>query len=398
MSFVSVSGFKGINNRQDPTALGLEWQLSANNTLCDTTEYLIRRPGYKEFLTSVADVFGAQDGRMFVVTTGDVLLEVKSNGTTITRAKGFTGGRFEWAELGYAIFALSETTAWAIYPDRVVAWGIPVLDAPTVSAVSGALPVGKYQVACILQAPDGRQGGCVGVSSISVDTQGITVESPAVAGYTTHAYLSAPDGAVLYHAGVLASGSLTVTALPAKSSKLTTLHCYPPVLNGLVAAHANRLCIAVWEGQHDRTALYWSKPDAPHLFDLETDYQLVSGRPMLLTSAGSVLLLGTDRAIYAVPAGGAASMVAAYGALPDTAATLDEGKVAFWTEKGLCVFSPFQNLTDAHLVPDNRTYSTGTVLQHNGGLYYLCAQRGGVRLKEPGISYTPLTVVTEVPS
>lgn len=398
MSFVSVSGFKGINNRQDPTALGLEWQLSASNTLCDTTEYLIRRPGYEEFLTSVADAFGAQDGRMFVVTAGDVLLEVKSNGTTVTRATGFTGGLFEWAELGYAIFALSETSAWAIYPDRVVAWGIPVLDAPTVSTTSGALAAGKYQVACVLQAPDGRQGGCVGVSSINVNAQGIVVLSPEVAGYTTQVYLSVPDGAVLYHVGELTAGSLTITAALQKGAKLNTLHCYPPVLGGLVAAHTNRLCIAVWESQHDRTALYWSKPDAPHLFDLETDYQLVAGRPTLLTSAGSGLLLGTDRAVYAVPSSGAASMIAAYGALPDTAATLDDGRVAFWTERGLCKFPPFENLTDQHLVPDNRTHSTGTVLAHKGALYYLCAQRGAVRLKEPGIAYTPLTVVTQVPS
>ncbi len=132
-----IAGFKGINNRVDPTALGMEWQLGADNALCDNAKYLVQRPGYAEFATSVADAFGTRDGRLFVVSSTGVLYEVAADGASRARTTGFSGAPFQWAELGSAIFAMSETTAWCIYPDRVVPWGVPMADIPTLSATAG---------------------------------------------------------------------------------------------------------------------------------------------------------------------------------------------------------------------------------------------------------------------
>jgi hypothetical protein len=42
-----VDAFKGLNNRIDPTRIGLEWQLQADNVLCDDANYLTRRPDNK---------------------------------------------------------------------------------------------------------------------------------------------------------------------------------------------------------------------------------------------------------------------------------------------------------------------------------------------------------------
>ena len=396
MKPVSVSGFKGLNNRLDPTALGLEWQLEASNTLCDDAQRLIQRPGYTSFLPDVADIHGTDDGRLFVVDASDTLVEVASDGTTRIRAMGFAGAPFQWVELGYALFALSETTAWCIYPDRVVPWGIPTLDAPNVSIVAGALVAGTYLIACVLMALDGRRGGCIGVAEATVAAgQGLRINAPDTAGYTTIAYLSAPDGDQLYQAGALVAGTLTLNTNPTEGPRLEALHCYPPPLNGLVSAHGNQLCVAVWEPEHDRGVLYWSKPDAPHLFELETDYQLVAGRPLLLTSVGNTLLVGTDRVIQVYPVGAPRQVLADYGALPDTAQRLDSGQVLFWTDRGLCRFPPFENLTEAALVPDNRSLTTGALLQYAGSAYYVTAQRGVIRGLAPLAPYTPLAVAVK---
>lgn len=392
----SVSGFKGLNNRLDPTALGLEWQLEANNALCDDASYLVQRPGFAAFLSDVADIHGTDDGRLFIVDTSDTLAEVASDGTLRTRATGFAGAPFQWAELGYALFALSETSAWCIYPDRVVTWGIPTLDAPTVSSTAGGLEAGTYLAACILRAPDGRLGGSSGVTEITVTSgQGVVIDLPEVAGYQTLAYLSPPDGDLLYYAGVLAAGSITLSVNPIEGPRLDALHRYPPPLNGLVSAHGNRLCVAVWEPEYDRGVLYWSKPDAPHLFELETDYQLVAGRPLLLTSVGDTLLVGTDQLIQAYPTGAPRQVLAGYGASPDTAQRLDSGQVLFWTDRGLCRFPPFENLTEAALIPDNRSLTTGALLQHAGSTYYVTAQRGTSRGRAPLTPYTPLAVAVK---
>lgn len=387
------AGFKGLNNRLDPSALGYEWQLRADNALCDNARYLVRRPGHALFLDNIADVFATRDERLFAVTQSGTLYEVYSDASYRQRATGFVGGPFRWAEMGYATFALSETAAWAIYPDRVVAWGISALPAPSVGVSAGTFEAGTYQVAAVLVAPDGRIGGSVGVATLALDgAQGIAAHSPPVAGYSTRLYLSGPDGADLYQAGTFpGDGLITVSAPMAEGLRLETLHVYPPPLGGVISSHDNRMCVGVWEPELDRSALYWSKPDAPHWFDYEADHQLVAGRVTLLADVAGGLLVGSDRALYFQQSGAPAQMIAGFGALPDTLQHLKSGKVAFWTDLGPATYPPLALLSDAALIPDNRTLASGAVLDHAGSSYYVCAMRGERRVK-PTKPYRPLAV------
>jgi hypothetical protein len=118
-----VQGFKGLNNRLDPTRLGLEWQLQATNALCDDAGYLTRRPGLSAFLSGFKDVHGTRDGRLLAITEGDGLVELTEDGDVVPWHTGVTGGPFQWAELGYALFLMSDSAQWAVYPDRVIPWG-----------------------------------------------------------------------------------------------------------------------------------------------------------------------------------------------------------------------------------------------------------------------------------
>ena len=393
MDMPSVVGFKGLNNRNDPTAAGLQWQLQADNALVDNAGYLVRRPGYASFLANVADAFGTKDGRLWIVTTSGSLFEVFSDATYRLRAVGFSGAPFQWTELGYATFAMSETTAWTIYPKRVTSWGIPIVDAPTVTAIGGSFAAGDYAVACILATADGRLGGCRGTTQIALSAaQGLTVTSTPVAGYTTRVYLSQPDGAQLYWAGTLTAGSLTLTSLPTLSVPLSTQALYPPPQGSVIGAYTNRMVVGVWEPESDRSVLYYSRPDAPHWFALATDYQMVNGKITLLAGVAGGLLIGTDRALWLEAPGTPLQKLANYGVLPGTLAWLDAGQVAFWTTRGLCVYPPFTNLTDAALSPDNRSLASGAVLYHEGSAYYVTAQRGQIRPQVPHDPYVPLPV------
>lgn len=118
-----VDAFKGINNRIDPTRIGLEWQLQADNVLCDDANYLTRRPGNKPQTTGILDMYGTRNGRLLLITTGNALVERFDDGTTTTLATSVTGGPFIWCELGYALFVMSPTAQWAIYPGQVIEWG-----------------------------------------------------------------------------------------------------------------------------------------------------------------------------------------------------------------------------------------------------------------------------------
>lgn len=393
-TFPFIAGFKGLNNRLDPTAAGPQWLIQADNALCDDAGYLVRRPGYASFLANITDVFGTMDERLFAVTVTGALYEVYSDGSYRQRATGFVGGPFQWAELGYAAFAMSETAAWCIYPDRVVPWGISTLPEPSVGVSAGTFPAGIYLIAAALVAPDGRLGGSVGVASLALNgSQGIVAHSPPVSGYTTCLYLSPPDGTELYQAATLPGDGLTTISAPvAEGPRLETLHCYPPPKGGRIARHGNRMAVAVWEPQYDRTVLYWSKPDAPHWFELDKDHALFAGRPTVLASVQNDLFVGTDRALHSVDAAGNVLGLAGFGAVPDTLSYLDDGRIVLETDRGPMTYPPLALPADAALSPDNRALATGGVIDHAGSRYFVAAMRGQVRPKVQRPPFAPLAV------
>lgn len=137
-AYPKVEAFKGINNRADPIRLGLEWQLQADNCLCDDAGFLTRRPGQVALGgTGYQDVYGTRDGRLLAVDASNQLVQVDPQGHETLLHAGITGAPFQWVELGYALFLMSASARWAIYPDRVISWGSLCPAAPT-----DAYPVG----------------------------------------------------------------------------------------------------------------------------------------------------------------------------------------------------------------------------------------------------------------
>jgi len=143
-----IEGFKGLNNRIDPTRLGLAWQLAAENVLCDDAGHLTRRPGVNEFLSGFTDIYGTRNGRLLAITTSDALVEIIEAGEILPLHAGVVGGPFQWAELGYAFFLQSKVASWAVYPHRVIQWGSlcpppPAVAYPLSDPISYPPPVGE---------------------------------------------------------------------------------------------------------------------------------------------------------------------------------------------------------------------------------------------------------------
>ena len=381
--------FKGINNRLDPTRLGLAWQVRADNALCDDAETLVSRPGQTPLLEGIADIYGTQDGRLLAVTNQGDLISVDSHGAPAAIAGGVTGAPFEWAELGYAIFAQSKTDQWAIYPDRVVPWGVPSCPPPSVSGEGDR----AYMVACAHRAGDGRIGGTAEIATArGSETGGVTVFPPVRPGYSTLVYASMPDGAELLHVATVTGGQpLTLDGLR-RGAPMDTLHHYPPPAGDAIASDHNRMVVGVWEPEQDRSILYYSRTDNPHLFRLDADFQIVAGRVTLLAGVPRGLVIGTDRGIHVDSLDGPVQQVAHYGVSPGSRAFDDRGLIYFWSHRGLCRAIPFQNMTDERYVTVARERGTAAVLPWQGSLYAVVSQRGepvGNALAKP---YTPLTI------
>lgn len=388
---VRVNGFNGINNRVDPTTLGLKWQLEAVNVLSDDGEYLVTCPGYEVYLADVVDAYASRDGRTFVALTSGTLYELMANDSYRLRAIGFTGGPFSWCDMGGLIYARGESTAWIIGPRSVAAWGVPTVDPPTVEACPGNLPGGTYLVASILESPDGRTGGCTGFTSVEYTSGGgLRITSPVVNGYKTRLYLSEADGPTTYYVGDLVSGALEITTPPIYGVELNTLNLYAPPTGSVIGRFGSRIAIGAWEAEKDLSAVYFSRPDTPHLFELDIDFQLFPGRITLLAGVADELLVGTDRALYVITPDKKAQVLIAAGTATDSACWMDNGSVAVWTDLGLVTYPPFKLVTDGVLIPNNRERSSAALLDHNGSQYYVVTMQGTERPAAIPLPYYPM--------
>lgn len=305
-----VQGLKGLNNRLDPTALGLEWQLMAENVLCDDAGYLTRRPGVETFLSGYKDVYGTRNGRLLAITTDDALVELTEAGETIPLHTGVTGGPFQWAELGYAFFLQSKAASWAVYPDRVIPWG------------------------SLCPAP------------------------------------------------------------PAASYPLSDPISYPPPVGDVMCARRSQMMVGVWEPERDRSVLYFSRPDFPHEFRLYKDFLLVAGQVTLLAATSQGIVVGTDRSIYIDAVEAPIERVADYGVPVGASVYDDRDFVVFWTQRGLCKYPPFENLTDERLVVQLRETVRAGLLPYQGSTYAVVSQSGTVTPRNLAQPYTPLTIST----
>lgn len=385
-----VSGFKGLNNRLDPVALGMEWQIQADNVLCDDASYLVRRPGLQTLSGGLIDLYGRRDGRLLGVTAGAVLVEILEGGTQVPLFTGMEGGPFQWTELGYAVFAMSATHAWAIYPNRLVSWGVPLCPSPGVSGDGGEF---AFRVACVYVAADGRQGGTASiVTTYGPETAGMTITPPALAGYQTRTYASTPDGTELY----LASEGTVPFVLGAepRGVPLSTLHHYPPPTGNVIGDFHNRLAVGVWEPELDRSVIYLSQIDNPHLFQLDQDFQIVAGRVTLIASVPRAVVIGTDRAIYVDSIDEPVQRVAEYGAALGGLIQDDRGVVEFWTERGLCINGPFKNLTDGQYTVPLRERVTAAFLPWQGSQYAIVCQQGSQLSKQRTRGHDPMSIST----
>jgi len=120
---MKVSGFKGLNNRIDAIRLMPEFQIQANNVLCDVAGMLLRRPGLTTICSGLKDIYGTPSHRLLAINSQDQLIEINAAHEIKVLHTEILGAPFQWAELGYALFLLSSTHQWAIYPHRVCAWG-----------------------------------------------------------------------------------------------------------------------------------------------------------------------------------------------------------------------------------------------------------------------------------
>lgn len=384
-----LSGFLGLNNVADPqtgtrggdgAGASWEWQVQAENVDFDDAGRVRRRPGYVPFAagSNITGSFSTFDfSRLFVIDGGE-LRQINPDGSTVALWAGLEGEAF-WTEINGEVL-LSCSQKLVIRRDgTVVEWGVPVPAGGRVAGAVGRLDAGAYQVCFTFQDQDGREGGASASMAVEVASGGIAVSDiPAEPGCFTNVYV-APRGTVFYLAATLpqGAGGIVIDQPPVGRELATQFLDAPPAPGRHVAEFGGRIYLAEYLPESDVSAVWFSEPLGFHLFNLNSSFLQVPGEVVQMGSgkAGPLVICTRNRTHLF---DGERMQEVEYGAVPGQHMDRGpDGRVYFWTARGLCRAAPFENLTESRVSVPPGQRAAGGVIQQDGYVRYVAALHSG---------------------
>lgn len=381
MADPKIDRFLGLNNVADPLNLGLSWLTQANNIDITDAGNIVRRAGFADGAGSpVTGAYGTKDHkRAYYVEAGSL---TAMDGPVL--ASGLAPNFMHWAEINGQVYYSNGVDFGIINPDNsIIPLSWPEPTAPTLAAVSGSLAPGQYQVVFTFVLDDGRETGTGPASTIDIASgQALQISDiPQASGCISRVYIAPANSTVF---GLAYEGFQTARLWDFPPSSLghdLLTDDYSPIPAGATV-------IQFWRGQlyaaqhiGSMTALWFSQPLGFHLFNLVSDFLAIDGKVHMLAAHDQGLVIGTDKAIH-VWTGESMAMLADYGTVAGCAWDVDETKpgkpIYFWTQRGVCRFPEFANLTEEQ-VSVAPGVQAGAAVMHVGGQrhFVVSLQQGG---------------------
>ena len=382
---MDIRAFRGLNNVTDPLRAGMGWLATADNVNITETGSIVARDGYAvgptfDDVGACTAVYSTKDFQRLYIVVG---LSLKAfDGTTLC-ALTSTAPMY-WTEVNRQVFFNNGVDSGVILPDNSVAdWSWPVPDAPTVSAAgSSTLPsaAGTYQVCCTLRLPDGRETGASTVTSVDLgDRQMAGIDAPYYPGFDTLVYVAPANSTVFQLLGTMHGPQVFNIDPDNLGRELQTQFMDPlPTGSTVIQEWQGRIYAAQYVPSAGQTIVWFTEPMGYHLFNLNSGYLLVSGQVHMLAPHKDALIIGTDAKVYAYDTK-TMETLADYGVVPGQHwSEDDDGRVLFWTLRGVCAALPFSNLTEKSVSVAPGIKAGGTIVRQGGQKRYLVAlQQGG---------------------
>ena len=393
-SKATLKGVDGLNNKLDPmrgrpSSQGVAprtWQLltEADNINITDANLMVRRDGYEPFVpgSNITSSFATFAHDRFYVIDNGTLTQVTQDGELIPLASNLSGPA-RWAELNDVVFLSVGDDKLCINPDgSVFDWGIPIPFGGRLHQAGGDLEPGLYQVCFTFIDEAGREGGAGQSMPIQVISGGITVtDIPTQQGAYTAIYMTT-KGAVFRLAAVVPQNTQSISlTTPVVGRELVTQFFDPPPAAMLdIAAFEGRIYGAEYNQDADATVVWFSEPIGYHLFNLNSGFFMVPGRVVVMGAGleSDSLMLSTETRVFLYNRDGL-TQVAEYGSIYGQHVDIGgDKKLYFWTKRGLCRASPFENLTESDVsVPPGITASGGVIHQHGYTKFVVALKSGG---------------------
>jgi len=362
---VKIKRFRGMNNTEKPSAMGPDessaiWLTDSQNVDVDNLANISLRPGYatSSGFGNVTGAFStADESQLYVISDGN-LCRVPSIGVLQVLESSVSTDEVYWCEMGEKV-VVSNQSLKRIIGNTAMPLGVETPDLPVLTAIAGSLPPGRYLAACLYKDSYGREGGCSGLSEITLSSEGgIQFTLPTLASHDCVLYVSHVNGNQLYwltetdQPGYTWTNGITSTQ-PLDPNQIGTYP--PPETCDVVAWFQSKLWLSEFHG--NTSFIYPSLPFFPHLFKLD-DYITVDGQVRGMAVSGSdqgqVLIIGTSRGIYAYTGDQLITLSDSAALVPGNAIRKDGNTVYMWTDKGVCTALPFQTIDDYSAAPGSR--------------------------------------------
>lgn len=377
---VNIDRFLGLRNSEDVLRLvedGGVGLTQCDNLYLDDRQKLVFAEGFTQRVAGTPrEAIISRDEQRMLVIDGTDLIRVNDDFTTeIIDSTLDATATYDYCEVNENIYlASSKGDNRIIKTDFSVRdWGLPLPSQVSLSANSGALPAGRYQVTCTYVAPDGRESGAPLSTVLEVDDgSGLVISDiPSLAGTKTRVYISSTDGDVLYRAfettnpTVIWNGPVEELVDPLRSQFLR-----PPPAADRVTYYAGQLVLSYWDAHRNLSILYGSLPLGFELFDTLKHVNVLPGRVHVLHGTKTHMVIGTDSEIY-ILSGEGLDKVADYGVPLGKSDVEYKGQVYFWSNRGVCRAAPFENLTEADVSLPPGTNVHGAIMESGGVKKYV---------------------------
>lgn len=371
-----VKAWKGLTNTVDPLRRDLSWLTQADNVNITQTGSVVRMQGYAQRTSNyaIAGAYATKDlQRLYVIDAGELREMQDGYGYKVLRT-GLSSNRYYFTEVNGVVY-YANGTDYGMIDGQAWRWGIEAPVAPILTPQSGSLKAGTYHVCCTYSDERGIESGSGEVESITVgDGSAIAIQAPTQDGLETNVYITYRDGTVYYRLG---TGQNHLYNGQPLYEELRFWLLNPP-RGTIPEVFQGTMYLAESYPEHDQTVIWRSLPLHFHHFDPGSEGIVVPGQVRMLKATQEVLLIGTDRAVYAFN-GEALVQLANYGVAPGYHAAEHDGQVYFWTLRGLCVAMPFRNLTQDTVSVAPGESAGAMVVAGDGYLRYVVAmQKGGV--------------------
>lgn len=379
-----MSRFVGLMNKGDPLRIhpeeGIYGLSQAVNCEIDDSLKIRRATGFAQVVAGAfSSIYATRDEERLYAVSGDTLYSVTEDGngvwSTLVLKTGLADSVFHWTEVSGRVYATNGTDYLVIEPQGTVRdWGLPVPEQPVLAVTGGELYAGTYRVALTYRDDFGRESGARNPAIISVpDNSAISIAAiPQMAGLTVNVYISPTNGPELYYALETDQDSVTWNGPSmALAEPLRTRGLQPPCGDILTLHEDGRIYISEYEQTRARSIIYRSQQFDYELFDMLEDADPVPGRILMLGSTPEAVIVGTESRIYALSDEGIV-MLADYG-VPAGHHLFkdDDGKVLFWSDRGLCEALPFRNRIDRAVSVNKAEWACGTVVEQSGFNRYI---------------------------